>query len=69
MKKSILYLLFIVFVTTTLFPWSGHEAMTYYIIQDLPNIDKKVFITEYPYEEKIAFDYQYSIDWSVSEKT
>ncbi|MBL5981736.1 hypothetical protein HWHPT5561_03005 [Petrotoga sp. HWH.PT.55.6.1] len=59
MKKSILYLLFIVFMSTTLFPWSGHEAMTYYIIQDLPNIDKKVFITEYSYEEERQYNLEY----------
>jgi hypothetical protein len=59
MKKSILYLLFIVFMSTTLFPWSGHEAMTYYIIQDLPNIDKKVFITEYTYKEERQYNLEY----------
>jgi hypothetical protein len=50
MKKAVFCIVFILF-TVILLGWSGHDALTYYIIQDYMNLlDKDVTITTYCYE-------------------
>ncbi|MFW6120851.1 MAG: phospholipase [Petrotogales bacterium] len=50
MKKIVFCIVFILFIGM-LFGWSGHDALTYYIIQDYLNIlDINVPVTDYSYE-------------------
>lgn len=56
------FLALLIFATSSL-SWSGHAAYTYYLIQDIPNIDKLVAITEYSYKE----DREYNLEFLILE--
>ncbi len=56
------FLVLLIFATSLL-SWSGHAAYTYYIIQDIPDIDKRVSITEYSYKE----DREYNLEFLILE--
>lgn len=63
MKKILLSFLVLLIFATSLLSWSGHAAYTYYIIQDIPDIDKRVSITEYSYKE----DREYNLEFLILE--
>ncbi|MDK2885877.1 MAG: hypothetical protein PWP54_435 [Thermosipho sp. (in: thermotogales)] len=58
--KKISFILFIL-VSLFLFAWSGHEAFTYYLVQNLPNKDSLVKITEYSYKEDRVYNEEYLV--------
>ncbi|QTA38018.1 hypothetical protein JYK00_00250 [Thermosipho ferrireducens] len=48
------------------FAWSGHEALTYLIVQDLPIKNRMVKITDYSYEENRIYNQDYLVVKDVS---
>ncbi|SHH20488.1 phospholipase C/P1 nuclease family protein [Thermosipho atlanticus] len=59
MKKLLLSLF--VLVSLVSFSWSGHEALTYYLIQDLPNASTLVEITPYNYVEDRVYNQDFLV--------
>ncbi|MBO8160294.1 MAG: hypothetical protein H0Z24_01545 [Thermosipho sp. (in: Bacteria)] len=60
MKRSF-FLIALILFTISLFAWSGHEALTYYLIQDLPGKDSLVKIREYSYQEDRIYNEEYLV--------
>ncbi|MBO8140036.1 MAG: hypothetical protein J7J43_07210 [Thermosipho sp. (in: Bacteria)] len=59
MKK--ITLIIFVLISVFSFAWSGHEAFTYYLVQDLVNKDSLIKITDYTYEEDRIYNEEYLV--------
>lgn len=59
MKK--ISLIVFLLISVFLFSWSGHEAFTYYLVQDLVNKDSLIEITEYNYKEDRVYNEDYLV--------